>query len=109
MLVNQKKTERHVEFVSYSGAESNLCRGRLVLRIDGKEYVFSLDDGDLPKFWASGGEYGFGGGNYTNPYIHHSEWIIDASELPNELQQYAQEIDEVFNANVNHGCGGGCL
>lgn len=108
MLVNAKK-EGHVEFISYSGHEPSLCSGKLTLRIDGKEYVFSPSKTDLPKFWYTGGSCGFAGRNYTNPYINKGEWEIDAAKLPGELQPYAHEIDAVFNENVEHGCCGGCL
>jgi len=37
------------------------------------------------------------------------EWQINVSKLPEEIKQYAQEIDEVFNENVPYGCCGGCL
>ena len=92
----------NVRFVSYDGKYPNLCSGRLVLEISGKEYAFSgFSPGstDLPKFWCSGG----------SPGEYRSEWIIDADFLPDDLKQYALEIDAVFNANVEHGCCGGCL
>jgi hypothetical protein len=30
----------NIEFVSYNGAYPNLCRGKLVVKIDGKEVSF---------------------------------------------------------------------
>ena len=114
MLINKNNKSERVKFVSYTGKHPNLCRGMLTLDIDGKIYKFGnkyihKEKDLLPEFWSSGGECGFAGRNYTNPYTNQSEWIIDSSDLPEELQQYTSEIDEVFNENVPHGCCGGCL
>ena len=61
-----------------------------------------------PPFWHSGGSCGFTDG-YGDSYVNQGEWEIDIEELPEELKCYASEIDEVFNANVEEGCCGGCL
>ncbi len=107
MVVNNGKTNpQHVKFISYTGAWPNLCRGTLTLEIDGVEYCF---DGYSDRFWFSGGEAYFSGGNYDDPIITKAPWIIDVSKLPENLRQYAEEIDAVFNENVEHGCCGGCL
>lgn len=118
-----------VEFISYDGQWPNLCRGVLVLRIDGKEYKFGHDYSNLhwhediqqwvhededpanpnyESFWKSGGSYGFET-KWTNEYIHTGEWEIDVDELPEELWEYADEIDSVINENIPQGCCGGCL
>lgn len=99
MVISDKK---NVVFVSYSGKDPNLCDGTLVLLINGKEYKFSSmltkpENGVYPSFWMSGGGCG-----YKAP------WSIYASNLPEEIRQYAYEIDEVFNDNVPFGCCGGC-
>ncbi len=109
--------QEHVKFVSYTGKYPNLCSGILTLEIDGVIQRFGhnyLDrswetDGNHPAFWGTGGECGFAGSNYTNPYVHKGEWQIDASEMPEEFRRYAAEIDKVFNENVEYGCCGGCI
>jgi len=107
MVVNNSKASaRHVKFISYTGAWPNLCRGSLALEIDGVKYCF---DGYSERFWHTGGEAYFSGKNYDDHIITKAPWIIDVSELPENLRQYAEEIDAVFNENVEHGCCGGCL
>ncbi len=107
MVVNNGKTcTRHVKFISYTGAWPNLCKGTLTLEIDGVEYCF---DGFTSRFWRTGGAAYFSGKNYRDSTITKTPWIIDASKLPENLRQYAEEIDAVFNENVEHGCCGGCL
>ena len=102
MLVNQKASEvmQHVEFVEYTGKYPNLCGGVLTLKIDGEVQKFGNDQ-TYPRFWRSGGfcsadSYGRG------------EWYIDVSLLPEQFHKYGDEIDNVFNVNVEHGCCGGC-
>lgn len=116
MLVNKEnlKNER-VKFISYTGKYPNLCRGVLTLDIDGEIYKFGSDysrywksDENYDRFWNSGGSCGFTNG-YKNSYVNKGEWEIDVLDLPENLRQYAAEIDEVFNANVPYGCCGGCL
>ena len=62
----------------------------------------------LPQFWSSGGKCGFRN-DYSDSYVDEDEWRIDTDDLPTELLDYAEEIDEVFNENVPYGCCGGCL
>lgn len=117
MLVNSGQIEEHVKFISYSGRYPNLCNGILVLEIDGKEFRFGHDyskfdswktDGNHESFWSSGGNCGFTN-NYSDSYVNSGEWNIDASQIPEEIRKYADEIDKVFNENVDYGCCGGCL
>ena len=114
MLVGKQSSTNmgHVEFVSYDGHYPNLCHGTLVLKIDGNVYRFGYSwhqkDKNSDKlympFWSSGGGIN---PNYEGTYS--GEWRIDVSDLPEEIQCYAAEIDEVFNANVRWGCCGGCI
>lgn len=115
MLVGSKSRPAHVRFINYTGKYPSLCMGVLILEIDGKRYHFGYDyDGKykdvkmLPQFWSSGGSCGFRN-NYSDTYVEHDDWRIDTDELPAELLDYAEEIDEVFNENVPYGCCGGCL
>lgn len=101
---------KNVEFVSYTGEWPNLCSGILTLKINEKEVKFGKDyktkENYSPRFWKSGGRCGFCN---TEPYIEHREWYINASEIPEAYRKYAEEIEKVFNDNVEHGCCGGCL
>ena len=123
----------NIEFVEYTGEYPNLCSGILVLRYDGKEYVFNgkrvngkLEAfnsgwGDVPSdfvngqlkkglydsFWTSGGSVSFD--SDWNEYVATGRWEISADALPEELRPYAHEIQEIFNENVSWGCCGGCV
>ena len=107
-VINKKPRHSKVEFVSYVSSSYNLCTGTLTLKVDGKEYRFGIEDGMYPRFWTSGGGCGFRNG-YGESYIYTVPWIIDENDLPDELKQYSDEIDQVFNENVQFGCCGGCL
>lgn len=87
----------NVEFVSYNGKYPNLCRGELVLRIDGKKV-------NLGTCLTSGGNVWF-----DEEWCDHAEegkWSVD---VPKEYEKYSEEITEVVNENVPWGCCGGCL
>lgn len=103
MVVNKDK---HVKFISYTGKYPNLCSGILTLEIDGSPWVFGCGESNT-SFWTSGGRTWFDDewGDHTEA----NEWIIDARDLPEEIRCYADEIDEVFNCNVEYGCCGGCI
>lgn len=108
MLVNQNNNDIHVKFVSYTGEYPNLCSGVLTLEIDGVEYTFGYGynrpQPDFKSFWSSGGGII---NNYESTYSE--EWQIDVNDLPEQFRKYAQEIDRVFNENVEWGCCGGCI
>ena len=87
-----------VEFVSYDGRYPNLCRGQLVVRIDGKEV-------NLGNCLISGGICYFD--SDWSDIVTSGEWNID--DLPEEYEQYRKEIKEVANENVPFGCCGGCI
>lgn len=113
MLINSKKNkDNYVKFVSYSGKYPNLCSGILVLEIDGEQVTFGdynwkTKTGNY-RFWSSGGSCGFYD-NYSESYVDNDEWVIDKNNIPEQYRQYAEEIDRVFNENVEYGCCGGCL
>ena len=88
MLTNTElipKSISHVKFISYDGKWPNLCRGTLIFEIDGERVIFG--------------------------YHHLGEKFneIDAKELPEQYRKYAEEIERVFNENVEWGCCGGCI
>lgn len=87
-----------VEFVSYDGKWPNLCRGELILRINGKEV-------NLGNCLESGGSAYFTH-NYSESHVTHGEWHVD---LQNEYEEFREEIEECVNDNIPYGCCGGCL
>lgn len=108
-MIKGNNNSEHIEFVSYSGKYPNLCRGILVLKIDGKEVRFGNGKNcEFKSFWESGGECGFTNG-YEDSFVNEGEWVVNVNELPDEYRKYATEIDYVINQNVPYGCCGGCL
>ena len=104
MLVGEISKEcKHVKFISYTGKYPNLCSGTLTLEIDGEKATFGRD-GQYKEFWESGGYV-----NWKDDIVATDEWEIDIEKLPKQYKKYAREIDRVFNANVEHGCCGGCI
>lgn len=102
---------KHVEFVSYDGRYPNLCTGKLVLKIDDKDYCFYFDTSckgvDFPAFWHSGGSVTADADwNFT---VSKGHWEINVGQIPEQFRKYAAEIDEAFNDNVPYGCCGGCV
>ena len=104
-----------VRFVSYTGRYPNLCSGVLTLEIDGQEAKFGHDlgtynwklnryeDTNYDRFWRSGG-------GVDERYVpFEDEWVIMEDALPEKFRPYIDEIDRVFNYNVEHGCCGGCV
>lgn len=88
-----------VEFVSYNGKFPNLCSGTLIIRVNGEEFTL-----EAPCL-QSGGECGFD--EEWNEYIETGDWRLCG--LPDDLEQYGDEILKVVNENVPHGCCGGCI
>jgi hypothetical protein len=85
-----------IEFVSYSGKYPNLCRGALVLRINGIERTdFHLSSGGSVWFdseWSENVESG--------------PWSVS---VPDDLAHLKNDIEHVVNAHVPEGCCGGCI
>lgn len=109
-MVEAKKQNKHIKFIEYTGRYPNLCRGNLILEIDGKIVVFEYlgDYDDKPtNFWESGGSVTFGS-NFSEK-VTKGPWTVDVEKLPEEYRKYADEIEQVFNDNVPHGCCGGCV
>lgn len=100
MIVNKDGAENKVKFISYDGRYPNLCSGELVLEVNGKVYKWERYSG----FMRSGGGLN---PNYEGSW--QGEWKVDYSQIPDEIKEYANEIDECINDNVQHGCCGGCI
>lgn len=106
-----------IEFVSYDGKYQNLCRGKLVVRIDDKEISFGKttrlmsDDkpADYPSFWCSGGTIRYTM-DFADSYTTQSKWefIGNESDYPPEIWKLLPDVLEIMNENVEYGCCGGC-
>ena len=116
MVINKVETGG-VKFISYTGKYPALCCGILTLEINGVRVSFGHDksyykndnnDDNYDSFWQTGGRCGFRN-HYKYSYCETGEWIIDAQKLPEKYRKFADEIDEVFNENVEWGCCGGCI
>ena len=114
--------DNKIEFVSYNGAYPNLCYGKLVVKIDGKEVSFGKinkfwswekaeDLADYPRFWCSGGSINIKMDYYSDYNIEHGDWEMIGSEkdYPSEIWKLLPDILRVMNENVECGCCGGCL
>lgn len=87
-----------VEFVSYDGKFPNLCSGTLVLKIDGIDRVFpehSMSSGGSVSFDVDWCEH-----------VCHGRWGVN---VPDDLIDHKQEIEDCINENVPYGCCGGCV
>lgn len=89
-----------IEFVSYDGSFPNLCRGTLVIKVNGKEY-------NCGRCLMSGGSVTFD--DHWAEHIGEGDWSIDKDCLPKEIAHLYKEIADVVNANVPQGCCGGCV
>ena len=85
-----------VEFVSYAGHPWRKCRGTLVLKINGKEIK-------LENCLQSGGSVSW---DDDGDHIESGPWAV---HLPESLEKYHDEIEQLVNDNVEWGCCGGCL
>ena len=98
----------HITFVSYTGAWPSLCCGILTLVIDGETVSFgpstSVEKPMYGRFWRSGGYT-----NWATGEVVERGWCVCADELPDQYRAYADEIQDVMDANIPHGCCGGCL
>lgn len=94
------KIKHTVEFVSYDGEYPTLCSGTLILRLDGKEIKFP------DHCLISGGAVVFD--DDYNDYIYQGPWSIGS--WPKDWPESAkQDAEDLANANIPHGCCGGCV
>ena len=104
MVINKPITTGDVKFISYTGKYPALCCGALTLEIDGEIVEFGSGK-RYGSFWHTGGECWC---KSSRSYCDRDEWIIDYNEIPPIYREFADEINEVFNDNVEWGCCGGC-
>lgn len=95
------KTNTVIEFVDYTGSFPCLCYGNLTLRINGEERTLTDDDGF--HMWP-GGSVSFD--EDCLEIVTTGPWSVS---LPNDLEQYHEEIEALVNENVSYGCCGGCV
>lgn len=86
-----------IKFISYDGKYPNLCSDTLILEVDGKKRVLS-------HALCSGGSAGVDGN--LNGFVTYGAWAVN---LPEDLEPYRKEIEELVNSEVPHGCCGGCI
>lgn len=101
MIINDTRETipSRVNLVSYTGKYPNYCSGELTLDIDGEEYLFGnwwpvrlRPEGACEKFW----------------HMDDGEWLIDYEKLPDEIKEYADEIDAIINEALECRHCGGC-
>ena len=86
--------------IEYDGKFPNLCRGNLVVTVDGKRYAFS------PYCLSSGGSVLFD--DEWNEEVNEGPWNI--SEWPSDFpDEYKQAVVDAVNESIPHGCCGGCV
>lgn len=123
-----------VKFISYDGKYPNLCRGVFVVKIDNEIWAFhSHYKQDSQYYWKgrnclkeiksikhvysvyfrSGGDCFY---DDNDAYILDGNWSINFDDAKDDRgvkfyidDSLVTELTEVFNANVEHGCCGGCL
>ena len=104
---------KHVlEFVNYNGKFPNLCCGKLIVKIDGKEFSFDSDHEDkstYDSFWASSGCCSFN--KEWGEILEKGPWKLMAfpDEYPEPIRSCLNELIDLFNENVEQGCCGGCI
>ena len=90
-----------IKFISYDGHYPNLCSGTLVLNIDGVNVTF-------PSHCLCSGGYIIFDHDW-NADISEGDWDIYEEDIPPAYRHLKNEILEVVNENVPHGCCGGCI
>lgn len=86
---------QEVKFVSYDGDYPQLCKGRLVLRINTINWIFPY------------GSLGTGGGCEIDGKTSKGEWRI--IKWPKGFpEEYKYEANKLVNEKIVHGCCGGC-
>lgn len=101
-----------IEFISYDGTYPTLCFGTLVVALDGRKVAFGdTDTADFPAFWTSGGSVSFN--EDWDEEVTKSDWEMSCSvaekDYPPDIWKALPAVLDVMNANVQHGCCGGCV
>lgn len=89
-----------IKFISYDGKWPNLCSGTLIVELEGTQY-------EINHAMQSGGSVYFTGD--WDAHVETGEWDIYEECLPKKLRKYRQQIKDLVNDNIEHGCCGGCI
>lgn len=95
-----------IEFISYKSSPWNLCSGILTVKINNVITTFGYE-GQYERFWHSGGCATFD--SEWNEIVKQAPWKFYDSYFPKELMPYYKDLCNLFEANVPHGCCGGCI
>lgn len=90
---------REIEFKGYTGRWPNLCRGKLVLMVDGENMLVNCR-------LISGGSVHIG--RKCKAKITQGPWDVEFEDDFFTPQEQAY-IKYLINANVRQGCCGGCI
>ena len=111
-------TTMDLKFISYDGKYPNLCRGQLIVEIDGKRTSFGLPlfkkdvHFDFKSFWTPGGNVRLIPDSWE-PIVSHGPWEMDSfvseKDFPKEIWDAMPQLIELMNANVPYACCGGCI
>ena len=106
-----------IKFVSYTGRFPHLCSGVLSVLVNGVKFRFGyfFEDEEksgplLPPFWRSGGSAGVT--ESLDEFCNGGEWEMDdpkEEHYPPAVWSALPAILAAMNANVEHGCCGGCI
>lgn len=96
---------KNVKFISYDASPYCLCHGVLTVEIE--DAVIRFGDKNYGSFWYSGGSCNFDAD--WNATVTHRPWKFNRNDFPKCFNAYFEDICELFEANVPHGCCGGCL
>lgn len=88
------RARRGIEFISYDGNFPCYCHGTLHIRVNG--FGYHLEHAVIPALpeWM--------GGKVDGQF-----WKV--INLPDVLFVYRNDIEELVNEHLPHGCCGGCL
>jgi len=86
--------------IKYDGGYPNLCSGKLIVMIDGKDWLF-------PDYCLSSGGSVWFDEDWTE-HVTQGEWSI--CEWPDDFPEDLKEQAEIeVNREIPHGCCGGCV
>jgi len=121
--------KHNVEFISYDGKYPCLCMGTLLVKIDGQQYAFGLendafsktnikDEYKYPIFWGSSGGIAHSE-DYSDMWAIGGDWVLDFDEEEEISEDYPEEIRDIeifkemirlMNENIEAiPCCGGCI
>jgi hypothetical protein len=86
--------------IKYDGDYPNLCSGKLIVIVDGKEWIFP--DWCL----SSGGSVWFS--DDWEEHVEEGAWTITnwPKKFPDDLKD---KVERRVNEEIPHGCCGGCV